>query len=102
MWLTSQDVHLRPQNVVELTNKNFDDLVGQDKAVVLDFYAPCARRSAAARCSPYFALRSAPMFSPNLEPDEATLCGLLHLGRVWPLQNSETGEESIARNLLQA
>jgi hypothetical protein len=30
------------QNVVELTSTNFDDLVGQDKAVVMDFYAPCA------------------------------------------------------------
>ena len=27
-------------NVVELTSTNFDELVGQDKAVVMDFYAP--------------------------------------------------------------
>jgi len=25
---------------VELTSTNFDELVGQDKAVVMDFYAP--------------------------------------------------------------
>lgn len=84
---------------MELTNKNFDDLVGQDKAVVLDFYAPCACRSAAAPCSPHFALCSATMFEPNLVPDQAALCVLLHLRRVWALQNSETGEEFIARNL---
>ena len=93
--LKSPFVCLRWQNVVELTDKNFDDLVGQDRAVVLDFYAPCARR--AARCPPRCALCSAPIFSRTtnlLKQGHVLHCdcaGCGHCKTLKPVSSSSAG-----------
>jgi hypothetical protein len=43
MYTLPRGLYMRRQNILELTNLNFDELVGQSKAVVIEFYAPCAQ-----------------------------------------------------------